>query len=274
VDQFRDQYAAGGIVLQLTAPAGPDLAVTRAELLDARFAPGPAWEGSILLPAGQTKSLPTVLAAPRCGAAGGSDAAGSDATGPASVNTGPDPAPTVRATFADGSTRDLPAEDPHGVLARIHAERCFAERVAAAVALRLEDSLGPGPFPGAMALRLAVDPPPGNVAGQQAAAGSGAPVLRSVGTTTLLAEDSRAPWPRDVALTPGGMLAIVVRPARCDPHAVAEDKVGTLIPLTLDVGGRAGVVKVASPPALRGEIYEAVGRICAASAATPAPAPP
>jgi hypothetical protein len=57
-------------------------------------------------------------------------------------------------------------------------------------------------------------------------------------------------------------VAIVVRPARCDPHAVAEDKVGTLIPLALDVAGQEGVVKVAASPALRGQLYDAVIRIC------------
>jgi hypothetical protein len=53
-----------------------------------------------------------------------------------------------------------------------------------------------------------------------------------------------------------------VRPARCDPHAVAEDKVGTLLPVELEVGGATGVVKVAAPPALRADLYRFVAVAC------------
>jgi hypothetical protein len=165
--------------------------------------------------------------------------------------------------LADGTTALLPAQDQHGVLARVHGERCFADRAGAAVTLGLEDALAPGPFPDTAALELVVGPPAVGAGAAGSSPGTlGPAVLRSVGSTTLLAEDSRAPWPRDVALVPGSGVAIVVRPARCDPHAVAEDKVGTLIPLALDVAGQEGVVKVAASPALRGQLYDAVIRIC------------
>ena len=244
VDQFRDQYAGGGIVFQLTAAAGTDPTVTRVELIDPRFGPGTVWAGNTVLPGGQTKSLPATLGPALCGAEG-------------------DGSPALRVSLADGATALLSAQDQHGVLARVHGERCFADRAGAVVTLGLEDALAPGPFPDTVALRLVVGPPA--VGGGAAAASPDAlrpAVLRSVGSTTLLAEDSRAPWPRDVALVPGSGVAIVVRPARCDPHAVAEDKVGTLIPLALEVAGQEGVVKAAASPALRGKLYDTVIRIC------------
>ena len=71
--------------------------------------------------------------------------------------------------------------------------------------------------------------------------------INGVGETTLLAEAPQAPWPHSVALRAGGPpveLRLGIRPARCDPHAVAEDKVGTLLPLRVSVAGREGVLKI------------------------------
>ncbi len=53
-----------------------------------------------------------------------------------------------------------------------------------------------------------------------------------------------------------------IRPARCDPHAVAEDKVGTLIPLRVTVAGRDGVLKVGAGAQLRGRIYDFITSAC------------
>ncbi|MFD8237495.1 hypothetical protein ACFV20_37220, partial [Streptomyces sp. NPDC059696] len=53
-----------------------------------------------------------------------------------------------------------------------------------------------------------------------------------------------------------------IRPARCDPHAVAEDKVGTLLPLKVTVGKRNGLLKVAAPTELKGRIYDFVTAAC------------
>jgi hypothetical protein len=238
VDQFRDEYAAGSIVIQLTDTGAAPLTVVGAELADPRFADGTAWAGSAELAAGQTLSLPAALAAPRCGA-GASDAA-----------------PSLRVRLADGTERTVAAADPHGVLARLHGDQCFAEEAARAVRLRLEDALGAGATAGTAIVSLVADPPAGP---------SGVPprtVLTSVEGTPLLGEDPERPWPRALVLAPGARIALVVRPARCDPHAVAEDKVGTLIPVGLEVGEAAGVVKVAASPALRAALYRFVARAC------------
>ena len=57
-------------------------------------------------------------------------------------------------------------------------------------------------------------------------------------------------------------LRLGIRPARCDPHAVAEDKVGTLLPLQVRVAGRQGVLKIDSGDKLRIRIYEFVTTAC------------
>jgi hypothetical protein len=238
VDQFRDEYAAGSIVVQLTDTGTAPLTVVGAELADPRFADGTVWAGSAELAGGQTLSLPAALAAARCGA-GASDAA-----------------PSLRVRLADGTERTVAAADPHGVLARLHGEQCFAHEAARAVRLRLEDALAAGTTAGTAVLTLVAEPPAGP---------SGVPprtVLTSVEGTPLLGEDPARPWPRELILAPGARVALPVRPARCDPHAVAEDKVGTLIPVGLEVGGAAGVVKVAASPALRAALYRFVARAC------------
>jgi hypothetical protein len=43
---------------------------------------------------------------------------------------------------------------------------------------------------------------------------------------------------------------------------VAEDKVGTLIPLRVSVAGREGVLKVPAGQQLRGRIYDFVTSAC------------
>ena len=86
-------------------------------------------------------------------------------------------------------------------------------------------------------MRLLITPRAAGPAGEAASL----TIVRVEGTP-LLAEDPAVPWPGGVAVRAGGdvrEIRLGIRPARCDPHAVAEDKVGTLLPLRVTVG-RAG----------------------------------
>src|SRR5690554_2315371 len=58
-------------------------------------------------------------------------------------------------------------------------------------------------------------------------------------------------------------LTIPLVPARCDAHAVAEDKRGTLLPLRVRVGELAGIRYFALSEDLKGELYAYWGRACA-----------
>jgi hypothetical protein len=62
-------------------------------------------------------------------------------------------------------------------------------------------------------------------------------------------------------------LSLEVRPARCDAHAIAEDKRGTIIPLEVTVGGASGEISVATSDAVREELYAFVRAACAAPSA-------
>ncbi len=54
-----------------------------------------------------------------------------------------------------------------------------------------------------------------------------------------------------------------IRPGRCDPHAIAEDKVGTLFPIAVTVGGRTGTFRLPSTDEFRAQVYTFVQAYCA-----------
>ncbi len=259
VDQFRDGYASGTIVLQVTNTSVSGFTLVRAELSDPRFADGAVWTGSTRFEPGQTTSLPAVAASPRCAAPSTDDTPAAE-----------DAAPSVRLRLADGTERLVRATDPHAVLGRIHTQGCFEATVASLVALRLDDTLEPSAEAETTVLTLRAGPPSAPATAGLSTGGpwgAGAPrrasvTLTSVEGTTLLAEDPAQPWPRGVVLAPGSTVKLSVRPARCDPHVVAEDKVGTLIPLRLEAGDSSGVVKAEASPALRAALYGFVGSAC------------
>ena len=52
-------------------------------------------------------------------------------------------------------------------------------------------------------------------------------------------------------------------PGRCDPHAVAEDKRGTFLPVHVVIDGEElPVVHLAAPEALRGRLYDHIAAAC------------
>ncbi|MCT9819675.1 hypothetical protein N3K63_05170 [Microbacterium sp. W1N] len=57
-------------------------------------------------------------------------------------------------------------------------------------------------------------------------------------------------------------VSLPLRPARCDPHAVLEDKRGTVFRLLVEVDGVAGSFDLAASPELRGELLGWVARWC------------
>ena len=65
------------------------------------------------------------------------------------------------------------------------------------------------------------------------------------------------------AATPATELSFPVRPGRCDPHAIAEDKVGTLFPVAVTVGERNGTFRLPSTDEFRAQVYAFVQAYCA-----------
>ena len=283
INQFRDNYSKQIIEIQLTNTTGSALTVVGAELTTPLFAAPITWparEAGIELPAGQTKSLAAQLPAPECG----SPRQSTPLTGP-----GGDQAPAVVSvrvavpgtTVPDTSeATTAPAADPFGVLARNNGEMCLARAASAVATIGLAPELEAGADGRTAVVRLMITPRAApkadgratdagaTDAGTAGAAGGRTDelVIDRVQETTLLAETPGAPWPRALTIRAGGSpteLRMAIRPARCDPHAVAEDKVGTLLPLQIRVAGRSGVLKIDAGSMLRGRIYDFVTTACA-----------
>lgn len=258
ISQFRDNYSKQIIEIQLTNTTDNAVTVLAAELKSPLFTAGINWTPAAAgteLPPRQTKSLPAQLPAASC--TGQAPQSGPTAAQPAVVEVRlASPAVTT------GNPVTAAAADPFGVLARNNAELCTAQAAAAVADIRLSSELGLAPGGRTAVLRLVITPR--NQAGGVDAAG-GMLTINSIGGTTLLEEDPSAPWPGGVrvdAAGPGRELRLGIRPARCDPHAVAEDKVGTLLPVRVTVAGREGELKIDAGAQLRGRIYDFVTSAC------------
>jgi len=256
ISQFRDNYSRQIIEIQLTNTTGEPVTVLAAGLRSPLFASRISWTAAAAgteLPPHQTKSLPARLPAAAC----------PDQAPEQSRAGQPSAAVEVllaSAAGAPGKTVTTDAADPFGVLARNNGEMCVAQAAAAIADLRFGPALELSPDARTAFLHLLITPR--NSATDPA---DRALTINSVGGTTLLEEDSSAPWPSGLrigATGPARELRLGIRPARCDPHAVAEDKVGTLIPLHVSVAGREGVLKIDAGAQLRGRIYDFVTSAC------------
>ena len=264
INQLRDNYSKQIVSIQLTNTTDGVVTVLGASLRSALFTAEISWQGppgGIELPPGQAKSLPAQLPAPVCGpAAGGAEASATvslvlAAAPPASTG------PLATAPAAAVPVATVSAADPYGVLSRNNAEMCLAQAAAAVAGFRLDPGLEVSADGRTAVVRLLITPRDAGPTAEPASL-----TIDRIDGTTLLAEDPAVPWPRAVPVRVGGAgqeLRLGIRPARCDAHAVAEDKVGTLLPLRVTAGGREGVLKVDAGAVLRGRIYDFVTAACA-----------
>src|SRR4029453_3614857 len=223
------------IEIQLPNDSPEGVTVLSASVRDSRFGQEIHWvaqAGGTAIPPGQTKSLPAQLPEPRC-----PGRATTDSSVATVLIAGREPALI------------LPAPDPLKVSDLNNREMCLKQSVDRVARLELESSLDVRPDSTGAVMKLRV----------HTQGGTGSFVIKSVLGTTLLTEDPALPWPTNLvvrASDPDGELALAVQPARCDAHAIAEDKVGTLIPLQVSVDGVQGTIKVAAGTELQGQVYD------------------
>ena len=128
----------------------------------------------------------------------------------------------------------LEPEDEFGIVRQLHDTGCLAERAAAVARLSTTGIEGGGTgTPGELV--VSIEP-----------SGEGALELVAVRSTTLLAPavDGTGMPSVELGVTVGRdgphELRIPIVPNRCDPHALAEDKVGTRIPVEIRGDGFEG----------------------------------
>jgi hypothetical protein len=214
--------------------SGAPIEVTAARLTDPRLAAPLTWTGGTGVPDGTSRDLRVDVPEPAC-----------------PVAEAPTALEVVLAIDGHGE-HAYPADDPFSFVDALARSGCFARTVDADLALRIDTSGGAAHEPARLTITADV---------------RGTPlVLRSVDATILLQPpDAADAWTLDRSVPAGTLDSVVLDavPTRCDTHALAEDKVGTRLPMTVETAGRQGTVVVAATPEQKGELYAFITAYCA-----------
>lgn len=238
IDQARSDLATRRVQVRVANGGDEPLTVRRATLVVPGWPAGARYEGPATVVPGGAVSL--MVDAPRVPERAG-------------VACGGTTGARVRLVLqdADGGTSgvSVAARDRYGAVARLLARDCADVLVTTHVGAPRRDG-------------DAIVLPLGLTAGEEPVA------LGTVAGTVLLAlapgEDGRL----DRRLLPGERWTREVRlvPARCDAHVVAEDKVGTLLPLRVEGPDGAASTLVRPSAAQQGRLLALVARLCAIGA--------
>lgn len=245
IEQARIDIVRGLMSIQVVNDGDQTVTVVGAEYDDGRLAAAGEWSGERDIPAGRSRDLRIPIP-------------------DASCDHDPPSAPRAELRFLtpDGEvTARYDVTDPFDFVATTTAAQCFQATVAtvATVALTAVELTGSGTEEVAHAV---VD---------VHATGDVGLTLVSIARTGLLQPLSdAAAWEIDRQVTAGQSITVDVPmiPARCDLHAIAEDKVGTRFPLTTTIDGPDGGTGVLVLPAdggQRGTLYAYVQRWCAST---------
>jgi hypothetical protein len=249
VFETRFDPPLGQLHLRVANESPDAVRVLSAELQTSAYPAADGFDRPQTVPSGAARDLPITLGTPDCA---DTDAALATAT------------IRIYLESSDGSPQqlDLPLADA-AVLAATIERDCRAAALASHVALAPPAELLWTPGAGTPAVLEFI---------ATATSSAGSATIHSVGPTTLLgivdAAGTRA-TPLAIELTIDARSAtttIPVRivPARCDPHAIAEDKQGTLIPFDVDTSeGAGGQVRIAVSDEVRAQIYDFVTDFCA-----------
>lgn len=250
VYQTRTDLPARGLQIAVANESADDLTITSAELESAQFAGSAAWSsrpGGTLVRTGTTVDLPVSLPEAACAQ--------------------PHPVATVRLGFrtasGDRGIAVLPALDRYERLPAMRAEECLGEAVGGVARLTIDapirvDDSGTRPI---AFVPVAYTP----------TGGTGSVTVVAVERTVLLAlpDAAGATTPRlplELRIDAGdapGEFEIPIVPGRCDPHAIAEDKQGTVLVLEVTVStGETGRIRIPASAPTRTSIYDYVAATC------------
>lgn len=260
VAQGREQYAEREIRLEVTNGSDETMTLLSGALHAEGFGPSrPTKEGrTLVLRPGTTRAVYVALGEARCPGPRAEPGAATPATTPSA---------TITLALGGGDELGQPTDvtvdevgDPVGHLARNHTADCAEAAVAAGVRLFVEPDVPVEMRDGeSVALvTLRVEPVEG---------GPEVVLDRVAGTTLMSNPDPRggaSGWVGpDLAGQRSGAVVLAVVPARCDVHAVAEDKRGTFLPVTVRVDGAVQQpVHVPMPDPARSDFYSFVADYC------------
>ncbi|SDO47766.1 hypothetical protein SAMN04487848_1085 [Microbacterium sp. ru370.1] len=213
--QQRGDIAVDRVQLRVTNTSAASTTITAASFSSPVLDGSADWDAGrpTTLAPGRTVDLPVFLPAIRC--------------------TDAPEAPEATLT-ADGARTTVPLSDDLDVLQRASATACDRAELASVVQVTAAEAVAAPDR--SITLRLAVEP---------ARNGEGTADLVALRGTVLLRFAAGSEAPLDVRVAAGdapSVVEVAVVPQRCDAHAIAEDKVGTLFDLVARVDGREVVV--------------------------------
>jgi hypothetical protein len=247
--QNRPDYAARVLEVEVKNHGATDLDLVSAAFRSPYFADAAQWDEPLVIRAGTTTDLRLNLTAPLCGGERGAGDQGGTSRVTLEWRTG-DKEKTARAALTPRDTR--------ATISRVHGEDCLAQGVESLMTITEPAMLridGVGAASVAW-IDLTLTPTGAN----------GSVTIDHVGATPLLASASGLDWPVTQTVSAGSAqrtLSLGLRPTRCDPHAVAEDKRGTVLPFSVSTStGEAGTYDHPIGDALRGQIYDWIAAHC------------
>lgn len=237
--QLRSDVAERGAQVRVINDSDEDLKITSLTFTDDWFAGPSTRDRESTIPAGRTVDLRFSLPESAC----------EDEPDAASRTS------RVILELEGGGSATVDVADPLGFTTIIHEKECLRHDLARVATLEWA-AFTPSPAPLPAELQLAITP----------AGGAESADLVEVQTTNLL-QFGDQPTPFALATTVTGAdavshVSVPIVPLRCDPHAVMEDKRGTVFNMLVRVDGAEGVVEVAAPEAMRGEILRWVSDWC------------
>ncbi|WP_152030892.1 hypothetical protein [Agromyces aureus] len=235
--QSRQDVVDGKLVVQLDNATGDALEFAAFEVSAPGLEPGLRFEGPRTIPDGRSVQYRVELGGTRCDG---------DA-GPAEV------ALEVSGGGGGEAVGTIEADDLYDTLPRLQNSGCLAGAVADVAAFTLAEHLrstGSGTDRRAF-LDISVEP---------TGAASGSVDLSEVLGTTLLSAEDGLNWSTTTAHIEASdapsTISLPVRPARCDPHAGAEDKRGTILPLVVTTSeGWSGQYEVRASATLKQDLF-------------------
>ncbi|MFD2794114.1 hypothetical protein ACFS27_11210 [Promicromonospora vindobonensis] len=262
VVQGRTQYADREVLLEVTNGSDRTMTLIAGALHAEGFGPSHlAKDRPRALRPGATRDVRLGLGQAQCaGAPAGPDEPAPDAA----------PSATVTLTLGEGDDQGPATDvvvdevtDTAGNLARNHAVDCARVAVESGVRLTVEAGLPVETRDGepTALVVVRVEPVPG---GPEV-------TIDRITETTLMADPDAGTIPgwsgRELDGQRSGEILLPVVPARCDAHAVGEDKRGTFLPVEASVEGTAQhVFYLPMPDAARAALYDFIGDSCGWSA--------
>lgn len=249
VYQTRTDLPARKLEISIANGGQDDLVIVGAVFDSPQFVEPARWNpraGGTLVRTGFAVDLPVALPAPAC--------------------EDPNPVGTIRLMIdIDGriGTAEVPVVDRFDRLSEMRAEECYAASVETVAALSIDDPIRIGEIAGAPTGFVPLSIAPTGAEGSFSIDALEDTVLLALRDPTGLAVEELPLGLVVDGADPPSVLEIPILPGRCDPHAIAEDKQGTIFVLDITApSGETGRVRIATAPTARASIYAFFAEYC------------